>query len=363
MKHPIWIINSTLLVLILCAIFFILFSSVSIPEREEVDPALYSALKKEKKLQINIGQIYQADLFGTYQTIVAKAEGVPEAAFPRPPEPQDAEIPELPQPQFLDPLDITLRGIFVVTTDSTKNRTIITDNKTKKEASYKIGDTIGDAQLIRIFSNKIILLRSNGQQEVLYVREQDAKLDAGYAMTSEWDTVVKPLSGSIYMVDPFAFAKRITDLGQLIEMLHLITAYKQGQSIGIRIGSLEENSLGTALGLQAGDIVTTIENIPATNMEKRLKIYEKILSKKEDESVAVNLLRNKKAVELQYTLKELYPETARKESPQNQYQLQKIEEEEKQKILKKKYEFAPTMREIQNQERKIMLEQGQAPQS
>ncbi len=361
MKHPIWIINSTLLVLILCALVFVLFSHVSLPEREDIEPAYASTVRKEKKLQINISQIYKSDLFGTQS--IETAEAVKEEPFPLPPEPQSAEIPDLPQPQFLDPLDIALRGIFVVSTDSTKNRTIIADNKTKREASYKIGDTIGDAQLIRIFSNKIILLRSNGQQEVLFLREQDAKMDAGYAMIDEWNLVIKPMSGTMYMLDPVAFGRLVSDLGQFIEMLHLITAYKQGKSIGCRVGTLDEKSVGTALGLQSGDIITEIDGIPATTMQERLQIYESILSKKENDTVTVTLVRNQQDLTFEYILKELLPQGAQAETPENQHHIQKLEEEEKVKILKQKYEFAPTLEDIRKRERKNMLEKGQMPQS
>ena len=361
MKHPVWIINSTLLVLILCALIFVLFSHVSLPEREDIEPSYYSTIKKEKQLQINIGQIYKADLFGTVAAL--EIEKKEEELFPLPPEPQVAEIPDLPQPQFLDPLDITLRGIFVVSTDSTKNRTIIADNKTKKEATYKIGDTIGDAQLIRIFGNKIILLRSNGQQEVLFLREQDAKMDSGYAATDEWNLVVQSISGTLYMVDPIAFARAIPDLGQFIEMLHLITAYKQGVSIGCRIGTLTEKSIGTALGLQAGDIITSIDAIPATTMQERLKIYESVLSKKENDKIVVTLMRNQQELTLEYLLKELLPEGAKPEIPENQNRLQTLEAEEKVNIVKQKYKFAPTLEDIRKRERKNMLEKGQAPQS
>ncbi len=359
MKHPLWIINSTLLVLILCALVFVFFARVSLPEREDIEPVRYTSLKKEKKLQINLSQIYTADLFGTYQATLEKAEvTAKEEAFPLPPEPQVAEIPDLPQPQFLDPLDISLKGIFVVSTDSTKNRTIIADNKTKREASYKIGDTIGDAQLIRIFSNKIILLRSNGQQEVLFLREQDAKMDTGYAMIDEWNLVVKAISGTMYMLDPIAFAQRVPDLGQFIEMLHLITAYKQGQSIGCRVGTIDEKSIGAALGLQAGDIITTIDNIPATTIQERLRIYESVLSKKEDDVITIKLVRNQQELTFEYILKELFPETAQKETPETQYHIQQLEESEKMKILKQKYEFAPTLDDIRKRERQNMLEKG-----
>ena len=361
MKHPIWIVNSTLLVLLLCALVFVLFSHVSLPEREDIEPSYYSTVKKEKKLQINIGQIYNADLFGTVAAIEAAEQK--EKPFPLPPEPQAAEIPELPQPQFLDPLDISLKGIFVVSTDSTKNRTIIADNKTKKEATYKIGDAIGDAQLMRIFGNKIILLRSNGQQEVLFLREQDAKMDGGYAAINEWDIVVQPMNNRLYMVDPQAFALAVPDLGQFIEMLHLITAYKQGVSIGVRVGTLEENSLGTALGLQAGDIITAIDGIPATSMDERLKIYESVLSKRQNEKISVSLLRNKEETTIDYLLKEILPQGANPDTAESQAHIQELEQKEKENIVKQKYQFAPTLEDIRKRERAMMLEKGQAPQS
>ena len=37
---------------------------------------------------------------------------------------------------------------------------MIQDNKTMQEGTYKVGDLIQDAQLIRIFKNKIIFLTS-----------------------------------------------------------------------------------------------------------------------------------------------------------------------------------------------------------
>jgi len=349
-------------VLVILVVFFVYFSQVSIPEREDIEPSPVVLQPKGKRLQVNISKIYEADLFGSYQVAMEHPELGVQPAFPQPPEPQPTEIPELPTPQFLDPLDVALKGIFIINNDGSKNRVIISDNKTKKEATYKIGDKIGDAQLIRIFGNKIMLLRSNGQQEVVYLREQDAKFDAGYSMIDEWNLVVKQMSSTSFLVDPIAFAKRVQDLGQLIEMLHLITAYKQGVSMGCRVGKLDEKSIGTALGLQPGDIITMIDGIQADNMINRLKIYQSILNKKEDELIVVQLLRNKEELVFEYQLRDLVPEEGQKETPQNQFLLQKIEEEEKRKILQQKYEFAPTIQDIRNRERLNMLQKGSAPQ-
>ncbi len=339
-----------------------LFSSVTLPDSEDIQPPQLSTAKKEKLVQINISQIYGSDLFGTYHNTLSESATIQEEPFPLPPEAQTAEIPDLPGPQFLDPLDITLRGIFVMITDNAKNRAIILDNKTKKESSVKVGDTIADAQLIRIFSNKIILLRSNGQQEVLFLREQDAKLDEGYGMINDWSMVVKPISGHIFMVDPVGFVHAVQDLGQFIEMVHLITAYKNGISLGCRVGTITEKSIGTALGLQAGDIITSVEGIPARTLEERLQIFSTVISKHEGDSIHVNITRNKQELAFEYILKELYPESSHKETPEGQHRIQELEKNEKKKILEQKYQFAPTLEDIRKKERELMLEKGRAPQ-
>ena len=46
MKHPFWIINSTLFLLLILALFFIFFSQTSVPEKEDIEPAAYSRIKR-----------------------------------------------------------------------------------------------------------------------------------------------------------------------------------------------------------------------------------------------------------------------------------------------------------------------------
>ncbi len=358
MKHPLWVLNSALFILVVIALLFIFFSRVAIPDREDIEPAMYTKLKKEKKTDLNFSKIYESDLFGTFKApVVEEKPQIP--TIPEPPRPQVVEVPEIPKPQFLEPIDVTLKGIFVINTNSAKNRTIIMDNKTKQEGTYRVGDKIADAQLIRIFGNKIILLRANGQQEVLYLREQDARMDAAYAMIDQWDTVIKSINPTTFMVDPQLFSERVGDLAQFIDMLHIITAYKQGKSIGCRIGGqLEDKSLGVALGLQSGDIIVSIDGIPADTMENRLKIYKNILSKKLDEQVILTLTRNKQEYVFTYILKELSPETGQAPTIHDEFMVKQLQEEEKLKIMKEKYQFAPSIQDIRQRERENMQQKG-----
>jgi type II secretory pathway component PulC len=307
MKHPFWIINSILLLLTVAIFVFILTSKVEIPKREDILPRKYSPITTEQFIQVNISKIYEHDIFGTYR----KELPLPDINIPPIPAPPELAQPIVPaplKPQFLDPLDINLKGITILGADASKNRIIIADNKTNRETNYRVGDQIEDGQIIRIFSNKIIILRANGQQEVLYLREQDAKKDPLYSLIDEWDRVVKALENGTYQINISEFKQRIKSLAQLIDILDLTTAYKQGISIGCRIGHLPEKSLGMYLGLQTGDIIHSINSIPATTLDNRLKIYKSIVSMQDNDTLIINLIRKKQEITITFILKDFEPE-------------------------------------------------------
>lgn len=363
MKHPFWIVNSLLLFLVIFVIIFMYFSRVKIPERESIEPA-YVPPKKDRKLDINIRKIYEDDLFGTYKKELKPIKQDLTMPFPEPPLPQETTMPTEAVPEFLEPLDITLKGIVVISTNDTKNRAIIANNKTKREDMYKVGDIIEDAQLIRIFRNKIIFIRSNGQQEVLYLREQDAKFDPAFAILDDWDNVIRKISNNNYLVDPKEFAFRITNLAQFIDTLGLTTAYQKGESIGCRVGMLVQKSLGIYLGLQPGDIILSVNGVPATNTANRLKIYNEVIELPLQGVITVELVRNRQKEMFKYTLQELGIDgqdyTKKMTSIQVPSIVRPLQKEQKEEILKQKHKFAPTMKEIRARDRANMFEKGKA---
>lgn len=360
MKQPFWIVNSLLFFLVIFTLLVIYLSHMSIPERESIEP-VYIAPQKDRKFDINIRKIYEDDLFGTYkkeQKPIKKDVFLP---FPEPPSPQRAVIETAPVQKFLDPLDITLKGIVVISTDDAKNRAMIEDNKTKREDMYKVGDVIEDSQLMRIFRNKVIFLRSNGQQEVLYLREQDAKLDPAFAIIDGWDTVIQKINETNYLISPKEFAFRITNLAQFIDLIGLKSAYQKGKIIGCQVGSLKMASLGLRLGLKTGDIILSINNVPATDTANRLKIYNNVIGLALDDTIKIELLRNKQRKTLHYTLQEFgmnILDESKKINSSVPLIIQPIKEDKKEAILKEKHKFAPTVKEIRVRERENMLQKG-----
>lgn len=360
MRQPFWIVNSSLLLLACITAGFLYFVRPSIPAREDIEPAPYRLPSKTESSKININKIYEYDLFDTYQRELIPTESPEQiGAVPEPPQPMAVKIPEESKPQFIEPLPITLKGIIVVLTDDSKNRAILMDNRTNKEASYKVGDMVEDAQLIRIFSNKVILMRANGQQEVLYLREKDAKLDPTYATINGWEGVITQTNPNNYTINTAEFINRIQNLSQFIDTLEVTTAYRQGESVGCRITNAGSGSLGQALGLTKEDLILKINGIPVAQTQNRLTIYNQITALKTNDIIQVTLLRNNQEMTLQYVLQEVR-QAKKQEIGQRKPSPEQITEQQR-KQLEQKHSFAPSLQEIKDREKQNMLQKGKRP--
>jgi type II secretory pathway component PulC len=360
MKHPFWIINLGLLSLVLAAFAFIFLSSVKVPHREDIEPSQVLP-RKESKVAINIKKIYEDDLFGTYSKEIPRVKEFESTIpFPEPPAQQKIVIPAIIEPEFLDPLQVTLKGIIVVGSNDSKNRAMIQDNKTMQEGTYKVGDLIQDAQLIRIFKNKIIFLRLNGQQEVLYLREQDTKIDPAYSLSHEWETVVKKTGANSYLINPKAFVEHVKNLTECIDLLNATTAYQQGKSLGLRIGNLTKSPFGNLIGLQNGDIVTSINNIPAQTTEERLAIYKNVTSLKPGNTVTINLIRKNKNVEIIYILEDFTTPEKEPHVGKSKQELSSFPHKQNDTIKQQQYAFAPTIDKIKRDDHQRMIHKGRS---
>jgi type II secretory pathway component PulC len=366
MRHPFWIVNSSLLALLVISLGFVVFSRPQTPKPRKIKQQK-TFIPSTKITPVNIEQIYNNDIFDTYHQIIAPAkEPSYVKPIPAPPQPSNVTIPEEPKQPFLPPLDVTLKGIMTVD-DESMSVAIIADNKTKKDESYKVGDPIEDAQVIRILTNRIILIRSNGQQETLYLREKDVINDPAFAQhKDDWVHVAKQVSPDHYLLDHEAFVKIIPSLAHLIDIFDITTVYKEGKSIGCRIGVIPENSLGSALGLSSYMVIKKIGNLEITNTEERLKVYEQITNLSFGDSFSIELLDKNKEHTLNYRLHDLKDpfkiENTKEKEEKETGILQGPSEEELEKeriaLLKEKYKFAPTTQELIIHQRKKMIQEG-----
>lgn len=368
MRHPLWLVDSTCLVLFFASIMFVIFSQQKLPKRVKLEPTSGYATPKLEPATIDISQIYQNDLFNTYHkatTPLVQPDYTP--TMPTPPMQSMPTIPAETRQPFLPPLNIKLRGVITLD-DESNNSAMIADGQSNEQKNYKVGDLIQDARIIRILSNRIILIRSNGQQETLYLNERDIETDPAYTEArNNWIHVAKRISDDHYLLDPEAFAQIVRSMAQCIDIFDMTTVYEKGASIGCRIGNITHDSLPVALGLEPYDIITHIDSEPVLTTQERYAVYQKVIKKQFDDTLSVSLIRDNEKMTFTYKLIDLkdplkgsldeLESTLTKTGILTGPTLEEIEQE-RIKLLQEKYKFAPTVQDIKIQQKMAMLKEG-----
>ena len=299
MKQPLWAINLILLILTLACISAVLLWQPEIPAPVSLTPRP-NLVRNQEVASINLKSIYEYDIFKTYIGPV-EDRNLEKLVLeiPAPPnymEPKTAD-PELIN--FLEPLPIAITGIMVFGEEES-NRAIIKDTRNQEERVYQVGDSLEDAQIIRILRNKVVIVRSNSQQETLFLRDQDV-IDDLESLEPNWAEIITPDEENKFTINTIKFTKQVKNIGKLIDTLNLITAYKAGTSIGVKIGSDTISNLANALGLQNGDIITKINTLEVASTKGRMQVYDLLVDGKTS-VVSLDLIRNEHKLTLSYNL-------------------------------------------------------------
>lgn len=339
----------------------------SIPRRVSLEPGNLPVQEKKIEVEVNIKNIYEAnDLFGTFVSEVpVLAKGVAQfeiPPIPMPPAPIPLEIPVEKPPVFIAPLAVNLKGVIYLQDDSEKSIAIIQFKDSKKEHNYSVGEMIQDAQILKIFPNRVIVVRSNGQQETLYLRTQDLEKDFAQEDQKGLDTLVVQIKDNKRYIPLEAFLKQVSSLGQFIDMLQIRTVYQKGKSAGCRIGKATKDSLGGKLGFEKDDLVKKVDTIEIVDLHSRIEIYDHICDKKIGDEITVELERNGQLVTMVFVLRHEEQSSGADidiKALKSQGIKESVEynaEENKKKILEQRVKLAPTAHQIQMDEQKKLIE-------
>jgi type II secretion system protein C len=298
MKQQTWILNSSLLIIFGILLFANILLKQELPKVRLKTELLEEIEKKKLSYPVEIERIYTNDIFDTFAfptKIPAKQSLITQ--IPEPQAPSVTPPPEIKKVEFIDPLNISLKGI-ILSSDDINSVAMIAD-ETNKEGIYHLGDRIKDGQIIKISRNKVVVLRANGQQEILLLRKVEIPQEIP---ASKWEYAIKKIDDTTYEVDPTEFTKEIQSLGSLIENLSLGTAYKNGNAIGIKLGKMYAASFGPSLGLNESDIISVINDINTSEIKDRIKIYDAISEMKHGDTIKLVLNRNGSDLTFNYKL-------------------------------------------------------------
>lgn len=304
MKLQLWIINSAFILVLICALVLSnLFKQD--PPVIQIKPIVQkSEIKSSANTTttiLNLEKIYQEDLFGTYVAPVIKA--VKKSFITPIPEPQTITFnppPEAPPANILPPLSISLKGIIAAADE--QNSVVMIADESNKEKMYHLGDRLKDAEIIKISRNKVVALRSNGQQETFYLIKEDLSSQA----PEKWNNIIKKTNAHSYKIDPYSFVEEVDTFGNFMEKAAILgVAYSRGNAIGVKIGDTKDCDVANNIGLIQGDIITSINGINTAASKDRTKIYDAITQMKIGNKFEVNLIRSGQNISITYELAKL----------------------------------------------------------
>jgi general secretion pathway protein C len=191
-------------------------------------------------------------------------------------------------------LKLTLRGVFA-SDEAGKARAIVGDPG-GKEDHYAIGDPLpGGAKLSEIYPDRIILER-NGRYETLRLPKE---------RTSAVLQGTEPSAGRGDLASKVAaFSRYRTEVKQNpATFMNYVRATParggDGKFIGFRLQAGRERGALKELGLQPGDIVTSINGVQIDSPAKGMKAMQAL---GEGDNVSVTLLRGGQETSLSLTL-------------------------------------------------------------
>ena len=297
MKQHLWILNSSLLCIFILTIGALLGLQATAPRHQTlVIPSLPSIKVSHSP---SLEELYgPRDLFGLFVkpiTPAVKTLDVPKAPqFSVPPMPQTPKNTAL---KLAPPLSIAISGIIFSPQRPDRSVVMIAD-ETNKEILYHLGDRIKDGMIIKVAQDRVVILRSNGQQETFFLRK-DVTLESLNG-TGDKDASGEKLAletgENTYELSKSIFARKIKSLGDFLQEFDLMPLYAQGKIKGFNIGNAAPDSFGAALGFKDNDLVTKINEFDLADIGNRVKIYELLTSPQFSKPVAVTLSRSGKEI-------------------------------------------------------------------
>lgn len=209
--------------------------------------------------------------------------------------PQDIDVDALEHAA----LKVALLG--TVSGDEKTARAVILDKTNRGfQSLYKVGDTIQDAEILRILRGKVVL-RVGDKNQVLTMEEKPAS-SPGASRTRRarrpgLSASRQARAGTTITLDSAVVNKSLENITQLLSQVRVRPHYQSGRADGLMLSQVRPNSIFTRLGLRNGDIIQTIDGEEIESPDDIMDFYEEL---KDGSSVSLGIKRRGQTKVLNY---------------------------------------------------------------
>jgi len=183
----------------------------------------------------------------------------------------------------LQPTSLKLALLGTVSGNRQNTFAVIEEIDKKKQALYRVGDSVQGAIVKKILRGKVIL-RVKERDEILTIEEAAALRAGKKYLTSE------PVeAGATIMVSRSAVQESMKNVHSLLSQVRIRPYFRDGKADGLSVTNIKAGSFFAKLGLKNGDIVQGMDGKIIKSPEDVLEMYKKF---KLGSQVALKIMRN-----------------------------------------------------------------------
>jgi general secretion pathway protein C len=183
----------------------------------------------------------------------------------------------------LKPTSLNLALLGTVSGDRQNAFAVIEEMSKKKQALYKVGDSVQGAIVKKILRGKIIL-RVKERDEILTIEE-----GATLRGKEKFPQLATSSKGDTIMVSRSAVQESMKNVHSLLSQVRIRPYFRNGKADGLSVTNIKSGSFFAKLGLKNGDVVQGIDGDIIKSPEDVLEMYKKF---KLGSQVALQIMRN-----------------------------------------------------------------------
>lgn len=196
-------------------------------------------------------------------------------------------------------LNVKLWGTAVLH-DPQQSYAIIEDQAAKRQALYRVGDSILDtATLLRVEWDRVVLER-DGAEEVLELSSARASGPAAGAVAPAAGERIRKTADNKFLIDRRELDKTLQNLNEVYTQARAVPFFVDGKTVGFRIFAIKPGSVFEKIGLQNGDVIKRVNGVDITDPTRALSLFTELQN---EGHVALDLDRNKQAKNFSYEIR------------------------------------------------------------
>ena len=191
----------------------------------------------------------------------------------------------------LQPTSLKLALLGTVSGNPQHAFAVIEEIDNKKQALYRVGDSVQGAIVKKILRGKVIL-RVNEKDEILTIEE------ATLLRAEKEYLPPEPIeANNTIMVSRSAVEESMKNVHSLLSQVRIRPFFRDGKADGLSITNIKAGSFFAKLGLKNGDIVQGVDGKLIKSPDDVMEMYEKFQL---GSQVALQIMRNNKQKIIHY---------------------------------------------------------------